>query len=222
MPLDRIESVFDVIPVELSAGISEFEHGDGEDPLNGGSSLPDADTEAFNGFLEGNDEAFRALYDAFERPLYLYIVRFIGSKTDAEDIFQDVWTRMYRLRGERKTVQRFAGLLFTVARNLSINAIRDRKVLPSISLDEAPEEELAARGDGIEDTDLRDMLERALLRLPPAQREAFILREYFGYSYEELAHIIGTSMVTAKARAWRGRERLRKMIGAWMELRKAE
>ncbi len=222
MPLDRIESVFDVIPVELSAEVSEFEHGQSENQPDGDLSLPDADTDAFNSFLEGNDEAFRALYDAFERPLYLYIVRFIGSKTDAEDIFQDVWTRMYRLRGERKTVQRFSGLLFTVARNLSINAIRDRKVLPSISLDEAPEEELAARGDGIEDTDLRDMLERALLRLPSAQREAFILREYFGYSYEELAHIIGTSMVTAKARAWRGRERLRKMIGAWMELRKAE
>jgi RNA polymerase sigma-70 factor (ECF subfamily) len=215
MPLDRNESIYDVIPAELSPGVSELDPG----------TVPqsaDADTEAFNSFLDGNDEAFRALYDAFERPLYLYVVRFVGSRSDAEDVFQDVWARMYRLRGERKTVLKFSGLLFTVARNLSLNAIRDRKLLPNISIDDTPETELAVRGDGLEDSDLRDMLERALLRLPAAQREAFILHEYFGYSYEELSEIIGTPAVTAKTRAWRARERLRKMIAAWLELRKTE
>jgi RNA polymerase sigma-70 factor (ECF subfamily) len=217
MALDRTESVFDVIPAELSAGLSEFVNGDAPDAS---PEAPDADTIAFNTFLEGNDEAFRALYDAFERPLYLYIVRFLGSKSDAEDIFQDVWSRMYRLRSEEKTVIKFSGLLFTVARNLSLNAIRDRKLLPNISFDDVPDADLAARGEGIESADLRDMLERALIRLPAAQREVFILREYFGYSYDEVADIIGVPMVTAKTRAWRARERLRKMIAAWLELRR--
>ncbi len=217
MALDRTESVLDVLSVELSAGVSEFDSG--EEPVDGSPALPDADTEAFNSFLEGNDEAFRSLYDAFERPLYLYVVRFVGSKTDAEDVFQDVWTRMYRLRGEMKTVLKFSGLLFTVARNLSLNAIRDRKLLPNISIEEAPDADLASPNRDIEDMDLRDMLERALLRLPPGQREAFILREYFGYSYDEVAGITGTTTVTSKTRAWRARERLRTMIGAWLELR---
>jgi RNA polymerase sigma-70 factor, ECF subfamily len=190
-------------------------------PIPGSPVVPkDADTEAFNLFLAGNDEAFRALYDAFERPLYLYVVRFVGSKSDAEDVFQEVWTRMYRLRGEMKSVRKFSGLLFTVARNLSINAIRDRKMEPGFSLDDAPfEVDLVARSHEVEESDMRDMLERALQQLPIAQREAFVLREYFGYSYEEIAGIMATSMVTAKTRAWRGRERLRKMIGAWMELK---
>ena len=212
MALDRTESVFDVLPVEIAAGLLEFDAEGAPDPS-------DADTETFNRFLEGNDDAFRALYDAFERPLYLYVVRFVGSKNDAEDVFQDVWTRMYRLRGESKTVLKFSGLLFTVARNLSLNAIRDRKLLPNVSLDDAPESELAAPNRDIEDWDLRDMLERALLRLPAGQREAFILREYFGYSYDEMASITGTTVVTVKTRAWRARERLRKMIAAWLELR---
>jgi len=51
------------------------------------------------------------------------------------------------------------------------------------------------------------MLERALAQLPVAQREAFILREYNGYSYQEIAEITSTTMVTAKTRAWRARER---------------
>jgi RNA polymerase sigma-70 factor (ECF subfamily) len=220
MPVDRIENVFDLIPAEIAVGLLNFDDGNElkEDP----SAALDADTIAFNSFLNGNDEAFRELYDAFERPLYLYVVRFVGSRSEAEDVFQDVWTRMYRLRGESKTVLKFSGLLFTVARNLSLNAIRDRNLHPNISFDETQESELAARGDGVEDTDLRDMLERALLRLPAGQREVFILREYFGYSYEEIAAIVGAPAITIKTRAWRARERLRKMIGAWMELRKSE
>lgn len=231
MAVDRIEGISDDIPAELAAGSSIYEIGN--ELLDDGSALlddksaedgqpfeiPDADTEAFNLFLEGNDEAFRALYDAYERQLYMYVVRLLGSKSDAEDIFQDVWTRMFRLRGERKTVKKFAGLLFTVARNLSFNAIRDRKLLPSLSIEDTPEITLALSSRDVDDTELRDMLERALLQVPIAQREAFILREYFGYSYEEVAGITGTPMVTAKTRAWRARERLRKMISAWMELK---
>lgn len=177
-------------------------------------------SEAFNSFLDGDDEAFRALYDAFERPLYLYIVRLMGSKGDAEDVFQDVWIRMFRLRGEMREVRKFSGLLFTVARNLSINAIRDRKQRPGLSLEDAPfEVEMVARSHEVEESDLRQMVERALMRLPLEQREAFVLREYFGYSYEEIAGITKTAATTAKTRAWRGRERLRKMISAWLDLK---
>jgi RNA polymerase sigma-70 factor (ECF subfamily) len=127
---------------------------------------------------------------------------------------------MYRLRGEKAEVKRFSGLLFTIARNLAINMIRDRKVLPDMSIDDvAFDAEALLRTKDVEVADIRDMLERALLQLPVAQREAFILREYNGYSYQEIADIMGTPMVTAKTRAWRGRERLRKMISAWMGLK---
>lgn len=182
----------------------------------------DRDTELFNRFLAGNDEAYRVLYDIHERPLYLYILRLLGSEGDAQDIFQDVWIRMFRLRGERTTVTRFSGLLFTIARNLSINAIRDRKVVTEVSIDDVSEEsERVLRTREVEDADLREMFERALAQLPVAQREAFILREYNGYSYQEIAEITKTTMVTAKTRAWRARERLRKMIAAWLDLKKS-
>jgi RNA polymerase sigma-70 factor (ECF subfamily) len=76
------------------------------------------------------------------------------------------------------------------------------------------------RGEHGASMELRDMLEWALLQLPAAHREAFILREYFGYSYEEVGEISGGGALNAKMRSWRARERLRKMIAAWMELRK--
>ena len=183
----------------------------------------DRETELFNRFLDGSDEAYRALYDAFERPLYLYCCKLLGNATIAQDIFQDVWIRMYKLRGERVAVRRFSGLIYTIARNLSLNAIRDSKQGFYVSLEEMPpESEVFLRSQESEDADLREMMQKALAQLPFNQREAFILREYSGSSYQEIAEITGASMINVKTRAWRAKERLRKVIGAWLDLRATE
>jgi RNA polymerase sigma-70 factor (ECF subfamily) len=111
-------------------------------------------------------------------------------------------------------------LLFTIARNLSLNAIRDRKRLPDISIENvALEAQPALHFSDEEDSELREMMQKALAQLPEHQREAFVLREYNGYSYQEIAEITGSTMVNVKTRAWRARERLRKVIAAWLELR---
>jgi RNA polymerase sigma-70 factor (ECF subfamily) len=190
---------------------------------------PDREAMIFNRFLAGSDEAFRMLYDLYERPLYVYLIRLVNSEADAQDLFQEVWLRMFRLRDERESITKFSGLLFTVARNLALNAIRHRTVLPNVPLADISEgwdlADLYQSGRltlEIEEADMREMLQKALAQLPLEQREAFILREYNGYSYQEIAGIMHSTESNAKIRAWRARERLRKMISAWMELRKKD
>ena len=187
---------------------------------------PNKEALIFNRFLAGSDEAFQVLYDLYERPLYLYLIRLVNSESDAQDLFQEVWLRMFRLRGERVSTTKFSGLLFTVARNLALNAIRHRTVLPNVPLADISTgwdaSDLYQSGRltlEIQEADMRDMLQKALAQLPIEQREAFILREYNGYSYQEIAGIMHSSEANAKMRAWRARERLRKMISAWMELK---
>jgi len=194
-----------------------------EPALTGAALPPDRETELFNKFLAGSDEAYRALYDAFERPLYIYCCKLLGNEVIAQDIFQDVWIRMFRLRGEQREVRKFSGLLFTIARNLSLNSIRDSKTSFHISLEDMPpESELFMRTMEYDESDLREMMQKALQQLPINQREAFVLREYSGYSYNEIAEITGATMINVKTRAWRAKERLRKVISAWMELRNVE
>lgn len=183
----------------------------------------DRETQLFHKFLTGSDEAYRTLYDAYERPLYIYCCRLLGNEDEAKDLFQEIWIRMYRMRGEQIQVRRFSGLLFTIARNYCLNAIRDSKVLPTSPLDDMSEEtESLLRARDIESSDLRELLQKAMGQLPLQQREAFILREYVGYSYDEVADIMGTNAANVRARAHRARERLRKMIGAWLELKEKE
>lgn len=183
----------------------------------------DAETVLFNEFLSGKDDAYRKLYDLYERPLYVYCCRLLGSDADAQDIFQDIWIRMFRLRGERIAIKKFSGLLFTVARNLCLNALRDRKQHLNTPIDElSPDHQSFTRQEDYEEADLREMVQKALTHLPFNQREAFVLREYSGYSYQEIADITGASMINVKTRAWRARERLRKMLAAWLELKTKE
>ncbi len=191
--------------------------------LSAVSLTPDRETQLFHNFLEGDDAAFRTLYDAFERSLYIYCCRILKNESEAKDLFQDIWVRMYKMRGERIQVRRFSGLLFTVARNYCLNALRDNKGYAAISLDDISDEtEIIVRTKDIENADLRELLQRALSQLPFNQRESFILREYVGYSYDEIAEIMGTNSANVRARAHRARERLRTVVGAWMELRTSE
>ena len=183
----------------------------------------DRETQLFHNFLAGDDAAFRTLYDAFERSLYIYCVRLLKNDAEAKDLFQDIWVRMYKMRGERIQVRRFSGLLFTVARNFCLNSIRDNRGYNNLSLEEIPEDaEVFLRTKDIESSDLRELLQKALAQLPFNQRESFILREYVGYNYEEIAGIMGTTAANVRARAHRARERLRVIVGAWLELKSGE
>jgi len=199
---------------ELDENGAEQQSSESQELQASASSEPDRETELFNRFLAGNDAAYKTLYDVYERPLYLYCCRLLGSDVEAQDLFQEVWVKMYRLRGERTSIKRFSGLLFTVARNLCLNALRDNKQKYHVGLDEvSPDSDVFIRSVDVEAADLREMIQKALQQLPFNQREAFVLREYSGYSYNEIAEITG---------AWRARERLRTIIGAWLELKKMD
>ena len=219
----------EILPSGEVAKAKEMEERDADQSVQDESQIPasgltpDRETQLFHNFLAGSDEAFKTLYDAFERSLYVYCVRILKNEAEAKDLFQEIWLRMYKMRGERIQVRRFSGLLFTVARNFCLNALRDNKSYTNISLDEMPDEsEIIVRSKDIENADLRELLQRALAQLPFNQRESFILREYVGYNYDEIAEIMGTNAANARARAHRARERLRTIVTAWMDLRRSE
>jgi RNA polymerase sigma-70 factor (ECF subfamily) len=198
--------------------------GDDSEPIVRQPIALDKETTLFHNFLAGDDSAYRALYDAFERPLFIYCCRLMASEDEAKDIFQEIWMRMYKMRGERIEVRRFSGLLFTIARNYCLNAIRSRGVLNTTSFEDAggEENELFVKTKDIENDDLRELLQKALGQLPLHQRESFVLREYVGYTYEEIADIMGTNAANVRARAHRARERLRKVVGAWLDLKEKD
>lgn len=140
----------------------------------------------------------------------------------AEDLTQESWVRAIDLRGASRgdEVHNLLGLLFRIARNLCLDALKSPRVAARLSLHEI-DEKGDPTAEGIREmTSEEEIVLRALDRLPIDYRETLLLHTYSGYSYEEIAVMLGKTPDAIWARASRGRKKLREMVSE--ELRREE
>lgn len=175
------------------------------------------DSELFAAFLGGDENAFGRLYEAYEKPLFLYCKYLLGTQQDAEEVFQETWLRIVRMRRRGKEVDHFRAFLFTVARNTGLKFIERRKRKQgNVSLDSVDPTGDWLLGEAHSYSEMRELVNRALTRVPVAQREAFVLHAILGYTFDEIAAMQGISMTAAKTRAFRARHSLRKLLANWL------
>lgn len=173
------------------------------------------ETKLFARFLDGDDGAFLELFDRHAARIGRYCYRLIGDPERAQDIVQDLWEKLVRLRAKGQgEVRNPMGLIYTIARNLCLNHIRDRR--PYIPLHTLDEEDHPA-GETRELTRHEEMAILALERLPLPQREVLILNAYSDYNFDEIAEMIGETHGAVRTKAWRARRQLRRIIAAMIE-----
>ena len=173
------------------------------------------DAVLFTRYREGDQEAFLELFDRHADRIARFCYRMIGQQDLAQDVAQDVWVKLLGIaqRGEQN-LHNPAGMLFTIARNLSLNAIRDRRdhtPLDALSEEYHPQTEVR------ELSNLEELAIRALDRLPLDQREILILHAYSDYSFEEIGDMIGESAGTVRMRAYRARKKMKRVLSALIE-----
>lgn len=189
----------------------------------------DPDAALAEAFISGDDEAFIRLYAKYEVSLFYYCKRMLHNTPAAEDVFQESWARIFELRrrADSPHIAHFRGLLFHTARNLCWSALHTGNQIESIesssenedSFDEKSEfsvsEAMTGAASGRE---IEALMVQALARLPFDQRETFILHEYSGFTYPEIAEMMNVPERNVKVRAYRARIRLRKFIQGWLGL----
>ena len=128
-----------------------------------------------------------------------------------EDIAQDVFLAAYRKLGSYDCSRsRFSTWLFTIAKNRSINWLRRRR---AVSMDGVGERVDATEpGAEIEHKELMAELDRCLAELSGRQRRVFVLAEFEGLGYEEIARIERTRVGTVRSRMSRARAKLRRAL----------
>ena len=171
------------------------------------------DEELFSLLCAGKKEAFVELYTRYRSRIYAYALRMIGDKERANDIFQETFIRIYQqcLNSER-TVSNVSAYIFTTARNLCLNAIRDQK--PSTAVEDYHQ---IVHQPNHENIELAELVKTALELLPQHHREAFVLREYDGLSYQEIAEVTGQTLASVKIHIYRAKEKLRKILSPYLE-----
>jgi RNA polymerase sigma-70 factor, ECF subfamily len=177
--------------------------------------------------LQGDANSWEQLAKTQHRKIYGICYRFTGSQSDAEDLTQEAFLKMYRnLASFDPTKGSFTTWLTTLTRNLLVdNYRRTRLERASDSLDESYEgeedgptkaERLADGGKTQEQhvagLELRAQIQEALKQVSPDLREAVILRDLEDMDYKEIAEILGVPQGTVKSRISRGRSELARLL----------
>jgi len=180
----------------------------------------DLDSTLVERCLSGNDTAWEELVKQHTRRVYGLCYRFTGKDSEAQDLTQEVFLRVFRsLKNFRAGEGSFTVWLGRLARNLLIDDYRKTKLdratesieerLPVIENTTA----VAARADGmLAGREASEMLQSALQRLSPELRETVILRDLEELEYREIAEVLQIPEGTVKSRLNRGRADLARIL----------
>ena len=160
-------------------------------------------------YAAGDVAAFDALYARHKGGVYRYLLRQCRQSGVADELFQDVWMNLIRVRSSYAPIAKFTTWLYRLAHNRLIDHYRASGHLTLVSADdEAHEDAIAAlpgaRSDDprvrAENRELGERLRAAVAALPPAQRQAFLLQQEGGLSLAEIAAVTGVGTETVKSR----------------------
>jgi len=171
-------------------------------------SAESSDEELMLCYRDGDAGAFDALYARHRGGVYRYLLRLCREAPVAEELFQDVWMSLVRVRAGYTVQAKFTTYLYRLAHNRFIDHYRKSRPVATISLDEesgeAPaepaDESQRPADDALDAKRQAERLMTLIAALPEAQREAFLLQQEGGLSVEEIAQATGASRETAKSR----------------------
>ncbi|MBN2136034.1 MAG: sigma-70 family RNA polymerase sigma factor [Acidobacteria bacterium] len=172
----------------------------------------DEDLLAIRECLDGNEEAFSRLVNKYKRQAFYIALKIVGNSEDAHDLSQEAFMKAYKALSTFRLDAKFSVWFFQILRNSCISYLRKRKAR---RMDQAVDMETVDLVSGsptpersAQNLALKDALERAIEKLTPARKEVLILREYQGFSYEEIAKITSISVEQVKSRLHYARKQL--------------
>jgi len=177
----------------------------------------------------GSEAAFRALVQRYRTRIMNLVCRFINDRDRAEEISQEVFLRVFRNRERYRKSGKFSTWIFTIAVNLTKNEIRSRvRHRGTFSLD-AMDEESGGQGVSFPDSkplpdedlnasEIGRKVAEALHKIPARYREAVVLRDVEGLSYEEVGQILHIPGGTVRSRINRARLMLKERLKPYLSL----
>lgn len=178
------------------------------------------DPELVTRCLGGDNSAWEALLQSHTRKIYNLCYRFTGRPSEAEDLTQEVFIKIFQTLKTFDAAQgTFPTWLARVARNHLVDHYRRTKkdrVTSSLEdevggMEEKPSPTVEPVAQ-VESRERKELLQRALDRLSPDLREAVVLRDLQDLDYDEIAQVLGVPEGTVKSRINRGRLELARVV----------
>ena len=159
----------------------------------------------------GNEKAFRQLFDLYYQDIYGYSISLLKSKEAAEENVQDVFMKVWLHRENLNPDQSFKAYIFTIARNQAFNTLN--KAANDLALKEAvfyESQKSHEYGDySIREADCKKLRKQAMKQLPPKRKQIFKMSRKKGMSYEEISQELGISINTVRNQMSKALESMR-------------
>ena len=173
--------------------------------------------------VKGDDGAFEILVNRHQTSVLNLIYRFIGDRTQAKDLAQEVFLRVWQTAKGYEPKAKFTTWMYRIATNLCLNELKSARrkrwfqfLRPDEDNKEAAEDLLPHRSPSAEDLLLAKERNRhitdALQSLPPNQRIALVLKRYDDLSYQEIAQTLGCSVSAVESLLVRAKRTLQEKL----------
>lgn len=160
---------------------------------------------------EGDRLAFRHLFETYFTPLCRFMHLYISEKAVVEELALDLFMHIWENRQTLQIQVSLKSYLFQAARNRCLNELRKQK--KTVSLDEISDEIIDAGVYSLEETELQNLIQEAVLALPDKCREVFDLSRNESLSNREIADRMNISVKTVEAQITKALKRIKSFLG---------
>ena len=217
-------SIFEKTKLNISDAATTLTPRDAE--VHVAKTSQDADAELVAEAQCGKLEAFEELVRRHTQLIYRALIAILGDAADAQDAMQDALLSAFRQIGGFQGRSKFSTWLVSIARNAALQRLRDRNNMESFEAKDNEKDrefrprQIAAWQENPEQshsrTEIRQLVEKGLLQLPPKYRAIVMLRDVEQLSTDEVARQLGLSVPAAKTRLLRGRLMLREWLSPYL------
>jgi RNA polymerase sigma-70 factor, ECF subfamily len=188
------------------------------------------DDELIASFKAGDHSAFQELVLKYEQRVYNHCLRMVSDEVESYDLTQEVFLKVFRKIKNYEHTYSFYTWLYRITVNCCIDYLRrKRRHIQGVSLSAGGADDPSENGreQDIPDStfmpdttllnrELDEVLRGAIAQLSEKLRSIIILKEVEGFSYEEIAEVLGCSRGTVKSRLFRARERLKELLAGYV------
>jgi RNA polymerase sigma-70 factor (ECF subfamily) len=172
-------------------------------------------------FQAGNERAFVELVERYKDRLINFVYRFLNDMTDAEDLVQETFLKVYKNKHAYREIAKFSTWIYTIAGNLARSELRKRKRRKTFTMSQLSfaDNEFTPVDPGkdtegiVFNTYAGEEIMKAIKQLTEPFKTIIILRDIQELSYEDISTILDIPMGTVKSRVNRARLKLQETLG---------
>jgi RNA polymerase sigma-70 factor (ECF subfamily) len=173
-----------------------------------------SDEQLLESYRHGDRASFARLVERYHRELFHFLIRFLGDRTAAEDIFQEAFLQVHQSADQFDPQRRFRPWLFTIAANKARDLMRSQARRPTNPLQasinrnnedggefiDLLQSAQALPGERLERQELQQRVHQTVMEMPSNLREILLLSYFHQFPYKQISDILGIPLGTVKSR----------------------